>query len=139
MTQLCASCSTVIPSMQSFRWRKINSQTYTTAYLYMQVALVFSVTPQPLSPCQGPSPTWARNRAETEAKASLQIHIRASSSGLSRAPTFFRWRLRLAENSAQMGACVEGASEAYRHRTYPLSDSVPVPGKCSVEGFVSRL
>ena len=139
MTQLCALRSTIILSTQSFLWCKIYSQTYTTTYLYIHIALVFSVTPEPPSPCQRPSPTWARNCAETEVKASLQIHIRAAGRELSRAPTFFRWRLRLAENHTQMGEYVERVREAYRYRTYPLSDSVPMPGKRTVEGFVSRL
>jgi len=36
--------------MQSFLHFKIYPQTYTTTYLYMHIALAFSVTPETLSP-----------------------------------------------------------------------------------------
>lgn len=102
--QLYASCPTIILSMQSFLWCKIFSQIYTTTYLYMHIVLAFSVTTGPLSPWQSPSLLWARNCTEAEVKASVQTDTHASGRGLSREPTFFRWRLVLAANHAQTGA-----------------------------------
>lgn len=92
--------------MNSFLKSKIYSQTYTTTYLYMHIALVFSVTPEPLSPCQRPSPTWARNCAETEAKASLQTRIRASGREQS---------ILQIETQTDSKPCTNGVREAYRY------------------------
>lgn len=103
IVQLCASCPTIILSMQSFLWYKIYSQIYTIMYLYMHIVSAFSATSEPLSPWQRPSPLWARNCTETEAKVSVQTDAHASDRRLSRAPTFFRWRLVLAVNYAQTG------------------------------------
>lgn len=137
---LCVSHSSLTLPAHSCLWCGFSFQIYTITHLYMHIALVFSITPEPHSSCQSPSPTWARNCEGTETKASLQTPDCASGRELSRVPMFFRWRkTQISRKSCTNKSVTEGVRKAYRSMAYSHSDRVLLPGKCSVKLFVSSL